>query len=487
MRFALPSVLAFAFAWASAERASAQAPGAPPPIVISLDGTELFRDELARHGLSPIDERNWEKVPSKRVLILIGDLSWAGRQLPKIRDFVGGGGVLLIATDVPMPFNQIIYRELGLELSAEVVVSTKETSWRKNPQLPWMVPRRGFFGKRPAKAIFPPVLTDSSVATNRPRALSEDVRAGRWPGLVWTPLAGFPKGSTFEPDLTVKRIGPAKPEPIRGDLDLLAWSGTLGAGRVVVFGNVGPFINTVVQHSKTENLNFEFLGHLADWLARGDGGDRSETLFVENGIVQTRFALPRSDRPEVPFDVMANIVLNGVNRILAEPGRAEQMNEAIGPNAGNNTKRVFLIWVGLFLTGLGLWRVMSTRAGADPAKLFLAGLPRVQMWGRTGRSRVTSMIEEGQLYEAARFRVRSRMETVFAASILEARPQIVIDDRVRNPRVLETRIQNIWNIGYGKTPLVVNPDGWKIFNEDLIDTIDAFHDRDWTFEPRRTA
>jgi|GEM_PF-6735882 len=467
--------------------AQAPAPDKEEPLVLPNQGTEIFRDQLAGAGFAPLEHLGQLRERGTSVVIVVGNLWWFDQNARKIEAFVSQGGTLMIASDDPAMLGQRVWNNLGLNPSPGFVNAPKDSCWKGTKQFPWAIPKRGIFDERPANAIFQGQ-TDQSVATNQPRSLTQAVDGdGQWPGIVWTPLAGFPEGSWYDGDRGVRIDGVFVRNGPKPDKDMLAWTGTYGRGRIVVFGDTGPFLNDVVSQPPEENLNFEFLEHLSKWLADADGRKRTTALFVENGTIRSEFALPRADRPGPAFDELANIVLNGANGMLDELQKSGKMNSFKNPKLGDEFKSTLLIWFGALLSVFGLVRVMAKRAGGDPARQFLAGLPRVQMWGRTGRSRVSSMIEQGQLYEAARFRVRSRMEAVFPASMLEARPQIVIDDRVNDPETLETRIQNIWNIGYGKTPLIVNPDGWRIFNEDLVDTIDAFHERDWTFEPRRTT
>jgi hypothetical protein len=98
------------------------------------------------------------------------------------------------------------------------------------------------------------------------------------------------------------------------------------------------------------------------------------------------------------------------------------------------------------------------------------------------RQRTAAQIEVGNLYEAARRRVRSRFDILGGrpGPSGEMPPVLTANDLPDGP-LLHQSIRWLWAVGYGETPVSISPGEWDRVNA-ILERLTARASRgDWSF------
>ena len=83
-----------------------------------------------------------------------------------------------------------------------------------------------------------------------------------------------------------------------------------------------------------DNGNWEFTNRTIDWLKGGGPEPRTRCLFIEDGNIIDKFAIeipqpPKPPIPNLPPDVLANIILNSMNPIIEEAQERNFFNRMV--------------------------------------------------------------------------------------------------------------------------------------------------------------
>ena len=85
---------------------------------------------------------------------------------------------------------------------------------------------------------------------------------------------------------------------------------------------------------KFDNGNWEFTNRTIEWLKGGGPEPRTRCLFIEDGNIIDKFAIeipqpPKPPIPNLPPEVLANILLNSMNPIIEEAQERDFFNRMV--------------------------------------------------------------------------------------------------------------------------------------------------------------
>lgn len=465
---------------------------------IPFRGSEGFRFALHNKKIQPLtDARDALADPASTMIILLGDTNRLGGVLngDAFRDYVRAGGAILIATDTQTPSPFALPRTwahaFGITITGEKLAADPRQCYDENPNRPFVAPRPRVGDNKPSPFDLFEGLGDNRtnrVATFGPSEMS--VKAP--PGFRTKNLAGYPPGTirrrdgqAIEPSTNHFALS-VQPEPAND------W---LGPGRLLVLANRGVLFNGMMGFRRAEqgyvqdNANWEFANRTIDWLKGGFPDPRTRCLFIEDGRVQDKFAdeipqPPKPPIPNIPPDVLANILLNHSNGVINELQEKNFFNRAMEGFFGfPRIVRAFLLAATiLFLFYAFRWlarghRKLEPAATTGPAQQA-ALLPR----GGVLRQRTAAQIEVGNLSEAAGRRVRDRFDVLGGRpGPAGGMPPVLIATDVADALLLRQTVRRLWEIGYGETPINVPPTDWDRVNG-LLERVTARASRgDWSF------
>jgi Domain of unknown function (DUF4350) len=446
-----------------------------PIVVVDPNGTDVFRDLLVDAGFRP--QRVIEEAlqdPSHTLIIALGDLTVFQQHAASLPRFLNGGGALLLATD--SPYSDPV---LGFEISGKYVhTPEREHSYRGDGHCP-IVQSYGDpgLGQGVPYHIFhnvgPPM---APLATNNPSAVRRIAQLG---GMKFgDTLAGYPPSARF--------VDGSKLVP---GVDYFAFGGLIGRGHFLVLADHSVFINRMMAQSKRDNSNVEFARNCLDWLQSSGDQPRTRCLFLEDGTIRTQFALPTPSVPEKPMpplDVLINTFLQHGNNLIAELQGRDAFNTALLSNFSLSAiVRTILLGLTAILLVVGLLRLWSARTGPDPAAQLTAQAAPLIPRGSAVRQRHAAQLEQGNLYELARQRVRDQFQFLDDIDWNGAKrpPNVVVEWHVPDRRRLRKRVERLWQIGYGSKPVRVPRREWDSFDADLDNVVRAAQDGWWRFEP----
>ena len=247
----------------------------------------------------------------------------------------------------------------------------------------------------------------------------------------------------------------------------------MGEGRALFVADQAMFTNEWLYSSAIGN------GQLALKLARrmavtDDGRPRKYAYFVEDDTPRDRLDLPRRG---LPWDKLANVVLEKSNGLIAEAEEQNLFNDLLGRMFGRRRLiRGLAITLGIMTLTFLVRRWLGARGNVTPAFEGTAGM--FPSRGRTARSVVNSMVEQGDLALAARQRVRLRLEDAGLYSGA-AMPTASIRAGVRDAKELRLRLDRVIYIGWGRQTFPVGDGAWREFNRDLDIVIESGQLGDW--------
>jgi hypothetical protein len=234
-----------------------------------------------------------------------------------------------------------------------------------------------------------------------------------------------------------------------------------------------------------ENGNNEFSKSCLTWLRESPSGPRTRCLFIEDGDIKNRFALPMPEPPIPPFDQLANTFLHHANDVINEMEDRNWFNQQLLQGIGKVPIVVcFLLCVTTALVIVGLFRLWNSRARPDPSVSMAAQVRPFLPRGTAVRQRHSAQIDTGNLYELARDRVRRQFAFLDDAEdhAGEKAPGVIVAPGVAQARRLRREAQRLWTIGYGTKPVRVSRREWSEFKLSLERVVRAAEDGCWRFE-----
>lgn len=460
---------------------------------LPYSGSEVFRFGLHKKDLQPLATPA-EAIadPANTIIIILGDTSNLPAQLNSVpmQRFIQAGGSLLIANDsgdfrICPAFGVIIH---GRHLRAD-----PRDCFGGVESKPFIVPRQRVkvVGPSPFDIVEGVEPTgELAVGTDYP----SEMTAGGVQGYLTKALAGFP-ASTTRHDLTrpglVQNLFAVSIQPN-------AFGGPAAIGRLVVMSDQSVFANGMMGFREDpaeekgysfENGNWAFANRTIDWLKGGPAQPRTKCLFVHDGRIIDKFAveIPQEQRPpppNIPPDVLINWILHSTNAIVAEAERRDMFNQILLRAKGLPwfVKYFLLLMTVLFV--FSAFRRMARalrkpeRSAALTPSVASGNVPR----GGVLKQRTSAQIEVGNLYEAARRRVRARFDVLNARPGADGgMPPILTANDLADGPMLYQSIRWLWNIGYGETPVTVAPADWDRVNILLERTVARAKRGDWSF------
>jgi len=451
---------------------------------LPADGSEYFRFFFHRHSVSPLTRfEDAVANPADSIIVCTGDVGWINR-LNRGRDlaqYVRNGGAVLIATEGPCetPFANSWEQQFGVSISGRPLTAKADDLYEAADGQVFVVPVR-----RPA----------FDFAADSPFEMFKGVRA-----------AGPDAVTTNTPtELAFRQINPLQltptqlatyPASAKGMFDNLAvaqrnntfaasFQAPNGRGRLLVVADHGVFVNGQIRLTVDQatgditypTANKRFADQVIDWL---QGPDRSRTacLFMENGEPKSPFAVKADATPDmmppippIAPDVLINLLLRSANPVIGELQNRARPNNALsrwpGPAA---IRRAFLVFLSLVLLWLIWTRVGKATRGDDRSRwTSLAMLGGLLPKGSANKRKRADLIETGNVYEAARWRVRDRFNRL-GGQPTEAgdMPPFLMADSSRQAAGLEQQVRRLWHIGYGSRPVPVPIHMWDELNVNL--------------------
>jgi len=464
------------------------------------EGSELFRFALHQHKIEPLtDPDQAMHDPPGSIIVVVGQVGQLNDLLTggMIKSYLENGGAILIATDGPSPppgtFGDWAQR-YGIWIAGKPLTADAQNCYKRHPGRPFVrpLPRVERVGPSPFD-LFAGVTENgpAAVATDYPSEMTIDVRPLGGKYLVKY-LARYPVGTRrmidnvpLDPDRTYFAISI---EPQFADT----------RGRMIVLADQGVFFNGMMGFVKDDNDprgyhfdngNWGFTNRTIEWLQGGDRKPRTRCLFVEDGRVIDQFAATvpntgKSPIPRLPPDVLANGVLNAMNPVIDAAQDRNFFNRMVESWLGfPRIVRIFVLTATILFLLACLRRLIGGRRRPEPAAVMT---PQVQAGllprGGVLRQRTAAQIEVGNLYDAARRRVRERFDVLGGRPGREGQiPPVLTANDLPDGPVLHHSIRWLWALGYGVTPIRIPPADWDRTNV-LLERVTARAARgDWSF------
>ncbi|WP_020471728.1 hypothetical protein [Zavarzinella formosa] len=448
-------------------------------------GSEYFRFFLHKHELKPLANfpEAWLE-PSKTIIVCLGDASWITPDFfPNqggIRAFIEAGGAVLIATDQkcdsrdPRSWEQIY----GLRISGELLTAKADECFDGLDGRPLVKPRRHLpiLVKDSPFKMLDGISADGAdaIATDHPSEI-QLVPAIR-PGYIVTPLAGYPTSAKrIESNFAVDRSWDNFAVSVRRGGD---------PGRLLVVADHSVFVNGMMKFTVNNetgelsfpNANIKFTNQMIEWL-KGPDGTRTRCLFVHDNNVIDQFAkqvhLPPDMNPPIPPippDMLANMMLRMANPMLTEFQNRIRPNSALDRWFGRES---LWRWFLIAMTALFAWLIWSrlsqaTRKEDRSRWVALTTLGGLLAKGSTSKRKRDDLIDTGNIYEAARWRIRDRFDRIGGQPTDDGHmPPILMADNSRQAVGLEASVRRLWMIGYGPKAIPVPIHLWDELNLDL--------------------
>jgi hypothetical protein len=470
---------------------------------VPANGSEVFRFALFQHEIRPVT--HWDEAqadPTQTIVVLIGvmhalEQPSIGIDGLRLRQFVAQGGSVLVATDGPagVPMGAALRpprdwaEQFGIKITPLTLTADPNNCYRRRAGQPFVKPAPfGAWDQTSPHDLFKDLQNEGAlpIATSLPHEMSI-ANAGNF---LIKPLAGYADGARRMTG--GQRVGPdmnhfavsLQPQGFRDNPN----------GRMIVLANRAVFTNGMMGFVKDDggrfdNGNWAFANRTIEWLQGPVEAPRSRCLFIEDGQVIDRFAIElppnvRPGMPNIPPDVIANWLLNSANPMLEEAQQKDTFNRILEHWLGfPRLLRVFLITVTVLFILVCFRRLIRGYRKSEPAATITpsardALLPR----GGVLRQRTASQIEVGNLYEAARRRVRERFDVLGArpTTVGQMPPVLTANDLPDGPLLYQS-VRWLWVLGYGEALVGVPPDDWDRTNV-LLERVTARAARgDWSF------
>lgn len=471
---------------------------------IPYGGSELLRFRLHQKGFKPVTEDQWwnEKQAHRDLLVVVvGDTSCLSRYFPRndIWNLVTNGGALLILSDSqniqPVGDGGARWGEtFGVRLLGNLVRGPKGMGYEGRDEKVLVRPRLRVGKESPSpfdlfKGV--EVAGESAVATDRPCEM-EVKGVG---GFVAKRLAEYPQGTNRPAGGPIGAEQNNFAVSIEPDPRFGHWM----PGRMIVLADQQVFANGMMGFKPApdgsgdyvnDNGNWEFAGRTIDWLQGGEPEHkRTLCFFIENGRVVEKFAdevpkPPKPPIPKLPPDVIANWLLNSANNIIPWAEENDLFNKFLQNLFGfPRLVRMFLITVTIvFLLAALRWLSRSLRKTEPTSTITKKVQEGLLPHGGVLRQRTKAQIEVGNLYEAARRRVRTRFDVLGGRPNRDGKmPPLLTANDIPDGPLLHQTIRWLWAVGYSETPVGVTAGDWDRLNS-LLERVSARAVRgDWSF------
>jgi hypothetical protein len=415
---------------AAPRAALSQEPARP---TASFAGTYALRFILGSEGLNLTPVGTWAEIAGDAqdsLLIVLG--SDAGlpedarpwRDEDQLTNFMAKGGAVFIATDQRTP--EAVKQVFGVEVAGQYC-HTEIARYQYRNKLancPIIRPR-----ERPTHAIFTGLT--NVVATNVPSYLS---RRGGWQvppyqatPVAYLPPAGWPDGRLLNESLATGR--PLVPEFAAAFPGAPALDGP--EPRALIVADDSVFIDGMML--QRDISNFDFAWNCVDWLTLKPQGRRGKVLFLDHGTVVTDLGIPANWKvyPPIPLppDLMTladKVIAEGGNGLINMLDTNSALDETIRQNVlPEEILRVVAVVGTLGLVVLGSVRLWRVRHRFDPTvPLFAAALQGQAAARTTLDDRHQALVDEGNLWEAARDAARQCLGSLGAAA--GAAPRVTV-------------------------------------------------------------
>jgi hypothetical protein len=454
-------------------------------------GMEGFRYILQRRGLEPVQSIADVNEPSQTVIVLLGPASITSNDdLARIFELLKRGASLLVATDGATDSRLF---ELGVTITGARVYN-EQKCYLHRPDFPFVEPIRSRIPdpdtpEKVFEGFTPDVAPDGSnaIATNETSILNlvPPTGANLRSGVRLTPhaLARYPSQSFKESASSWKGniIRKALVALVRDDL--FAAGGKLGNGRFLVLADHSVFINWMIL--KNDNANREFIHSSMDWLQGpvDSANKKTKCLFIEDGEIKTDFDLPVRETEISTLDLMAKAMTlfeSHGDRIVAELEERDFFNRTLLASVdGRDIRRGALIALTLCLLAVGLARLLRGRVAADPARtLVTPELAAIIPRGPLLKQRFEGQLDADNLYEAARNMARDFFGGMSVEPDSVGPPALFVTDQHPNAPELRSKIERLWQLGFGTQSRRISARDWRGLCDDLKKILEEF-DRGW--------
>jgi hypothetical protein len=464
---------------------------------VPYGGSEYFRFGLHLKNIQPYANQGAAlESPQTSIIIIVGDTSRLQFQITSfaLSNFLQMGGAVLIASDRSSRPAGAIAMDAGwastfkMTITGEFLTAPPAKCYGQKDGRPFVRPLPGIGGDRSPFNLFKGVegFGEAGVATDGP---SELRFVGADPNYTRNALAEYAKG-TFR----INDNQPVAP----GTMFAASLRPNGGAGRMIVVADQNVFSNGMMgfvedadqeKGYRLDNGNWAFTNRTIDWLQDGFNRPRTHCLFIEDGRIVEKFAveLPRQPKPPIPDlppEVIANIVLNNMNGIIDEAQEKDLFNRMLEGWLGfPRLVRWFLLVVTVvFLFTCARLLLRGRRKAEHSATISPQQQATLQPRGGVLRQRTAAQIEVGNLFEAASRRVRDRFNVLGGQSgPAGAIPPILIAADVRDGPILHRTVEWLWQIGYGDAPVNLPLAEWDRLNELLERVMTRAARGDWSF------
>jgi hypothetical protein len=354
---------------ASVSLAIGPAATAQPKVPFEQDN-HAFRFVLDSFGYHPASVEDAFSVPTQSIVIFFGQTSIRGKVPANLFKYLEAGGAVLIATD--RKTDPILDRQIGVHVTGEIVQAWAESSkYRGSADYCPLITVAETAGL-PAS----PFRAQRPVATNKPSYFERSKNDFLLPVLA-----------TFPDDCRVN--GERKwrlPFALGGKVD---------KGRLLVLSDHSVFINGMML--QPDNDNFEFACNCLKWL--NNTGHRWDVLFVDEGTIVHDFKVPVTNLPMPPISPMA-----AADHVIAALEEDDLFNRLILEHF--SLRQIVSAWavvLTLMLLAFLFYRLMRSGHHVDTqAPLLAQGVGQVGPTGALVVQRRQSLLQEGNLWEAAR-------------------------------------------------------------------------------------
>lgn len=419
--------------------ASAQPANNPVP----PDGFQAFRAVLRYSELEPLANhyRFQAAEPRDVVLVVLGRTEYLDHGLPANLDkWVRQGGALLVATDRaggnwPAAF--------GTTIVGAFIQGDAAAAYRNLRECPFVRPE-----PNPASSPFGSL---TRIATNRPSFLL--------PSKLLPRLAGF-AGTGME------RVG------------LFGVGGPVGAGRVLVMADHSVFINDMML--KTDNDNLAFAMNCVQWLMQSEYGPRKKVLLVEEGtIVPTLdFAFQELPVQLPPLPSAAELVNQSVYELQQKNALPNFLYENVRLGA---LFRFIFITLTAFLAIFGLVNLLRHRHRVEPGLYPIdSEVGRLTEAGSVVEQRHQAMLQEGNLWEAARTSARQGL-AVLGAAPTATMPPLYLTGSWWQRRRLRRQVTRLWQLACAPQPRRISLAEFARLSDLMAGVQDAWRRGEWHF------
>jgi hypothetical protein len=390
--------------------------------------------------------------PEHTILIVLGEMNPLVDIPGSLKGFVEKGGAVLLASDQPVRSERVgqdIKNVSGVSLSGRSLFALNARAgfrYRGREDCPFVQPTSDKLATllfRPPPGRSPKPL---AVATNLPSYLQTESYVERV-----TSLARFPVGCATESRIGLVYFPNWLPSP------LFAAGGDVGKGRVLVMSDHSVFINQMMM--QTDNGNFDFSYNCLEWL-RGEDGQRTKALFVEDGHIQTTFNIPLKE-VWPPLDELQRQFVTALDEKLYQFEREDNFNKLLfeGLDAAGITPRDLAKILAL-LGGLAVLVYGSYRLGVVGRFRPEAGVPALAREvvnqtpaGPLLEQRQQAMFRAGNLWEAAHELARQFFASTAEPALTAKRPpRVESEGGWWHRRAVRRLVRRLWRLARGTAP-----------------------------------